>query len=502
MERTLRLLKDIVDHAPIPIGVYTGTELKIEIANQAMIKTWGKGSSVIGRTYFEVVPEIGKQQIFDQALQAYNSGTPFHAVDKRVDLIIGGSEQTFYFNYCFIPLLDPQGRVYALMNTGMDVTGLHMAREQAQSATEQLQMAVEASGMGTYEIDLLNGQITTSGNFKAIWDIQGAITNEKIISRLHPQDIAVREKAHKRAQHTGVISYQARIINKDQSVRWTSINGKIIKDQSGTPVKITGIIEDIGRQKALEEHLRQQAEKSTEELRRSNEELQHFANLVSHDLKEPLRKIKTFMSRISSEGTIGFSDKQAAYLDKIDHTAQRMQNVIDGILAYSGADKKKQQVQSVDLGQVLEEVKTDLELLIEEKDAVLVCSGLPAVEGSRVLLQQLFYNLVHNALKFSKAQLPPKIVIDWQFMGKDGKEAVRIDIRDNGIGLEKAFSERIFKAFERLHSKDQYEGSGLGLSLCRKITEKHGGSITASGTPGEGSVFTVVLPLKQQKQTI
>lgn len=502
MERTLQILKDAVENTHLPIGIYTGEELKIEAANPAMIKTLGKGGDVIGRTYFEVVPEIEKQHIFKEALQAFKTGIPFHAMDKRVDLVMDGEEVTFYFNYSFIPLFDTDGQVYGVMNTGMDVTELHMAREQAQSASEQLRMAVESSGMGTYEIDLLTGNITTSGNFRSIWNIQGPITNDAIISKLHPEDIPVREKAHREAELTGVISYQARIINEDKSVRWTSITGKILSDENGSAVKITGIIEDIGCRKALEDKLREEAQKSNLELRRSNEELLHFANLVSHDLKEPVRKIKTFISRMKSSSEDVFSEKQVFYIDKIEHTAQRMGNVIEGILAYSGADSKKRPVESVDLNEVLEQVKGDLELAIEEKDAALIISELPEIEGSRALLQQLFYNLVHNALKFSRSEEPPRIIIGGEITEVEQRAAASIRIQDNGIGIEKGFSERVFKAFERLHSKDLYEGSGLGLSLCRKITQRHGGSITVSPNSGGGSVFDVVLPLHQARSTI
>ncbi|MBE8724468.1 PAS domain-containing sensor histidine kinase [Flavobacterium hungaricum] len=502
MEGNLQLLKDIVDHTPLPIGVYTGSALKIELANPAMIKTWGKGDQVIGKTYLEVLPEIQKQLIFDQALQVYNTGIPFHAKDKRVDLVVEGEEKTFYFNYSFIPLLDSEGHVYGVMNTGMDITDLHMAKERVQSSEEQLRMSIEASGMGTYEIDLVTQNILTSGNFSSIWDKDENITKEKIISRLHPDDISVREQAHRDAERTGLISYQARIINSDQSYRWINISGKIIKDEQEQPVKITGIIEDIGHRKALEEQLRQEAAESTEKLRRSNEELQHFANLVSHDLREPVRKVKTFISRMRSEVQSEFSDRFEWYIGKIEHSAQRMQNVIEGILAYSSADKKKQPVEPIDLNEVLEDIKTDLELVIEEKNAVFISSELPQIQGARILIQQLFYNLVHNALKFSRAEVPPRVIIGCSIVQDPKGDWVEVRIEDNGIGLDNAYSERIFTAFERLHSKDEYEGSGLGLSLCRKIVQRHGGTIRASGDKDNGSTFTVLLPLQQENSTI
>ncbi len=502
MERTLQLLKDIVDHAPLPIGVYTGSGLKIELANQAMIQTWGKGDHVIGKTYLEVLPEIEKQLIVDQALQVFNTGRAFHAKDKRVDLVVAGENKTFYFNYSFTPLLDSEGQVYGVMNTGMDITELHQAREKVQSSEEQLRMAIEASGMGTYEIDLVTQNITASGNYSVIWGGDKNITNEKITSRLHPDDIAVREQAHHDAEKDGVISYQARIINADQSLRWLNISGKIIKDDSGMPVKITGIIEDINCRKALEEQLRKEAEEKTEELRRSNEELQHFANLVSHDLREPLRKVKTFISRMRNEMQSGGSDRLEWYMEKIENSAQRMQNVIEGILAYSSADKKKHPVEHIDLCEVMEDIKTDLELVIEEKNAVFISSHLPKIQGARILVQQLFYNLIHNALKFSRAEEPPKIIISSSIIRDTKGDWVEVQIEDNGIGLDNAYSERIFTAFERLHSKDQYEGSGLGLSLCRKIVQRHGGTITASGDKDTGSVFTVLLPLYQRNTTL
>jgi len=502
MERTLQLLKDILDHAPQPIAVFTGKELRIELANKAMVKTWGKGSDVVGRAYLEVVPEVRRQGIFEEALWAYESGNPFHARDKRVDLMIDGQQKTFYFNYSFIPLFDNRGKVYGIMNTGMDVTGLHAARETAQSASDQLQMAVDASGLGTYEIDLINGNIAASANFKSIWAVQDPITSGSITAKIHPEDLPLREQAHREAEHTGLLSYQARIKTGAESFRWVTVKGKIISDEKGSGVKIIGIIEDIGWQKALEERLQKEAQQTSDELRSSNEELLHFANLVSHDLKEPVRKIKTFISRLKSEHTHEVSEKQSFYLDRIEHTALRMQTVIEDILAYSGTGKKEQHVQSIDLNQVLEDIKLDLELVIHEKKAVLMSLDLPTIEGSAVLIGQLLYNLVHNGLKFTRAGVAPKIVIASYIISSGGEKAVRIDVQDNGIGIEQAFSERIFTAFERLHSKDQYEGSGLGLSLCRKIAARHGGSITASAANGGGSVFTVVLPIKQKKHTI
>jgi light-regulated signal transduction histidine kinase (bacteriophytochrome) len=227
----------------------------------------------------------------------------------------------------------------------------------------------------------------------------------------------------------------------------------------------------------------------------------HFANVVSHDLREPVRKIKIFNGLIRNEKETNFNENSIKYLQKIDQSAQRMQNIIEGILAYSTLDKNKQYIEEIDLNEIVENIKTDLELIIKEKDAILVTSELPVIQGAAILINQLFYNLIQNALKFSKVDMPPSVIISSCNLNIDGIEYVQITIEDNGIGIDAAFAERIFDAFERLHSKDQYEGNGLGLSLCRKIAKRHNGTITAKGVD-KGAEFVVTLPLKQTEESI
>lgn len=219
---------------------------------------------------------------------------------------------------------------------------------------------------------------------------------------------------------------------------------------------------------------------------------------MSHDLKEPVRKIKTFNSLLRGELQTLFNENAEKYLDKVDQSAQRMQTIIEGILAYSTLDKRAQPVEEINLDLVIENIKTDLELIINEKGAILVISELPQIQGAPILIHQLFYNLIHNALKFSKADEPPRVIITSTIINNpQGIEVLEIKIKDNGIGLDPVFAEKIFTAFERLHSKDEFEGNGLGLALCRKIAKRHNGSITAGGEKDNGAEFTVTLPLKQ-----
>ena len=154
MYRNPGLLQNIIDAIPLPVGVYVGDNLEIALANDAMIKTWGKGNDVLGKTYLSVVPEIENQQILDEALGVLKTGKAYHAVGKKVDLVMQGIMTEHYFNYSFIPLFDEDGKVYGVLNTGADITDLHKAKEETLKANEKLTIAIESSGIGSYEIDL------------------------------------------------------------------------------------------------------------------------------------------------------------------------------------------------------------------------------------------------------------------------------------------------------------------------------------------------------------
>lgn len=502
MYRNPGLLQNIIDAIPLPVGVYVGENLEIALANDAMIKTFGKGNDVLGKTYLSVVPEIEKQQILDEALGVLKTGIAFHAIAKKVDLVIDGILKEHYFNYSFIPLFDEDGKVYGILNTGTDITDLQQAKEEVLKSNERLTIAIESSGIGSYEIDLETKKIKTSGNFNTICSIGNETTNDDLIAKLHPEDLPAREKAQQEAEATGKISYEARILNDDGSYRWTKINGKIIKDKDGSPKTIIGIIQDIHEHKEFQEELKKQVTSRTNELTRSNSDLMHFASVVSHDLREPLRKIKIFNTLLRNDIEDNVTDKSKKHLHKVSQSAQRMENIIEGILNYSTLDKTLQHIETIDLNEVIEDIKIDLELIIKEKDAILITCDLPKIEGAPILINQLFYNLIQNALKFSKADQPPRVIITNSIISIDGQDFVQIKIKDNGIGIDAKFTEKIFTAFERLHSKDQYEGNGLGLALCRKIAERHKGKITATGEKDNGAEFTVTLPLKQKADTI
>lgn len=243
----------------------------------------------------------------------------------------------------------------------------------------------------------------------------------------------------------------------------------------------------------------------TRELRRSNEDLQQFAHIASHDLKEPVRKIRTFSSRLVGE-TEKISDKGKAYIDKIQSASERMTGIIDGILSFSMVNAYEETYEAVDLEEIMDGIRADLEVLITQKSAKVLCTDLPVVQGIPVLMHQLFYNLVSNALKFTPPERTPLITVTGSV--PEGAEIAelklsrdvnytKIQVADNGIGFSQEQETKMFDLFTRLNSRDKFEGTGLGLALCKKIVERHNGHIYATGREGAGSVFTILLPARK-----
>lgn len=502
MHNNLIFLQDILLQTAVATAVYSTNDLVISFANPAMLNLWNIGGQVIGKKFADISADFQKESISEEILTVMKTGIPFQANDRKVDILKKGAWTPLYFNYNYTPLRNEKGVVYGVVHTCTEATKLHEAKSQIVNFDQMLSMAIEACGMGTYEIDLTTNKIKTSANFRKLWAVDSEITIDELTAQLHPDDRYLREKAHKDAMENGVVCYEARIIQKDNSEKWIKVFGKIIKHQNGDPATMLGIVQDIHDQKEFEVELKKKIKESTSELRRSNDDLLHFANVVSHDLQEPVRKIKIFNNMLKSEIADQLPDRSVMQLDKIAHSANRMQCIIEGLLAYSTIDKSNQPVEIISLNDLVENIRTDLELIIKEKNAMLIIDDLPEIEGAAILIQQLFYNLIQNALKFTKGNQPPKIIITSIIKNIDSVESIEICFKDNGIGLDPIYAEKVFTAFERLHSKNEYEGNGIGLALCQKIVNRHNGTITVKGEKENGAEFIVTLPLKQATENL
>lgn len=233
------------------------------------------------------------------------------------------------------------------------------------------------------------------------------------------------------------------------------------------------------------------------ELQKQNKDLASFTYIASHDLQEPLRKIRMFNSRILEKDEHNLSQNSLSYLNSINATAGRMQNLIDALLSYSSMDSDDLKKEKVDLKRVLKDVMAMMDDILEAKKVTINASELPSIYAIPLQFQQLLYNIISNAIKYSKADESPVISISAEKILMDKVGFWKIAIADNGIGFDPQYKERIFEVFQRLHGKKEYAGTGVGLAICKKIVQNHHGHITADGTPGVGAIFNIYIPEKK-----
>ena len=283
---------------------------------------------------------------------------------------------------------------------------------------------------------------------------------------------------------------------------WLETTKVPLMGPDGKAIGIVGVSTDITKRKADEEKLRHFAR----QLQRSNEELQSFASVASHDLQEPLRKIQAFGDRLRARFTGQLGEQGSDFLTRMMDAADRMQKLIQDLLQLSRVTTRALPFERCDLADTVRGVLADLELKITSTGARLTVVGLPVIQADPTQMRQLFQNLVANALKFQAPGMRPDVLIAGQTFPNHngelpqvppGEPLCEIRVQDNGIGFSEEFAEQIFSPFKRLHARTEFEGSGIGLSVCRKITDRHRGKIVANSVQGQGATFIVTLPLNQ-----
>jgi PAS domain S-box-containing protein len=279
---------------------------------------------------------------------------------------------------------------------------------------------------------------------------------------------------------------------KDGRRLQVSLHVSPIKNSSGAIIGTSRIIRDISERKRAEEELREYMKK----LEQSNRNLQEFAFIASHDLSEPLRKIQAFGSLLEAKGADRLGEPERDCVSRMTGAANRMQEVLDALLRYSRVDTKGQEFRPVKLDDVVKGATDDLEMAIRDVEAQVEIDLLPTVEGDPHQLRQLLQNLIANALKYHRSEVKPVVKI----YGETDDGTGRIFVEDNGIGFDEKYLDKIFQPFQRLHGRDEYPGTGIGLAICRKIVERHKGTISAKSTPGKGSTFIITLPVKRTGQ--
>lgn len=328
---------------------------------------------------------------------------------------------------------------------------------------------------------------------------------ESMFTPIAPEERPALRERFKRVIATGeTLAYETRVEFPDGSIGTFESRLGPIRDGD----KVTGsvlVTRDLTQQRQAEEARRaaeQQIREYTVQLERSNSELERFASVASHDLQEPLRKIQAFSDRLRQKYEELLPEAGRDYVNRMQEAAKRMQDLINDLLMFSRLTTKEQRFSPVNLQKILSAVLSDLEVRIEETESKVEFGELPLIEADPVHMRQLFQNLISNAIKFRRPEQASVVKISAESLPAEaGRPArVRLAFSDNGIGIDPKYHERIFGIFERLHSRGKYEGTGVGLAVCRKICEQHGGSIQVESGPDRGSTFIAELPARQERK--
>jgi PAS domain S-box-containing protein len=385
-------------------------------------------------------------------------------------------------------ILHNRTSIPAVLEISTDITRLKEAEDALRRSEEQMRVATMAAEIGVWSWKSGENKVTVSANWRRLYgvDPEAQVTFRTWRDAIHPEDRDRVLKEHNAiTQANPEFSIEYRVLNPDGITRWIVDRGRTRFDSRGQPIEMAGINLDITKRKRAEEALLH----TSHELARSNKDLESFAYIASHDLQEPLRTIAGFLQLLEQKAGNQLDDKAKQYIQFAVDGSKRMHQMITDLLAYSRAGMQSNTPRAVDLRASLEQAMASIRKSIEDSGASVVIGDLPSVRADPTQMLQVFQNLLGNAIKF-RSERPLEIEVG----AEQEQHFWKLWIKDNGIGFDPEFQDKIFQIFQRLHSRQKYSGSGIGLSICKKIIERHGGNIWVETKPNIGSTFYFTLP--------
>lgn len=388
-----------------------------------------------------------------------------------------------------------------------DITERKEAEEALRRSKEDLELAVRGANIGIWHWDLRSGRVEASERCRQLFGISvnPPLTFDHVLAAIHPDDREAVEVALRRALEEGIeYKIEKRFVWPDGSIHWLECIGRDLYDEAtGAAVGVRGISLEITERKRQEEALlgrNEQLEsrieartaqlvRANEALERSNLELQQFAFIAAHDLQSPLRSISGFAQLLKKDYQGRLDPQAEVWLDQLVRSVIRMRDIIHDILAYSRVESRGSAFRPTDFNELVDDVLATLDAPIRESGATVTRDALPTILGDRTQLAQVLQNLIDNALKYQAGRAP-----EIHVSAHRGGEGWVFSVRDNGIGIAEKHLENIFDIFRRLHTQQEYPGTGIGLAICRRVVHRHGGRIWVESEPGQGSTFHFTLP--------
>jgi PAS domain S-box-containing protein len=502
------LLRTLLDN--LPDAVYAkDTNGRKTMANPADLKNLKckTEAEAIGKSDFDLFPKEEAEKFWADD-QRVLQGQP---VFKREESFVDEKGQKHWLLTSKIPICDPTGKITGLVGIGRDITKGKLAEESLAQERSLLRTLIDNLPDAVYAKDTAGRKLLVNqADLKNLHFKTEAEVINKTDFDFFPKEMAEKFWAddQKVIQGEPVIDREEYILSDAGEKRWLLTSKLPLRDHTGKIIGLVGIGRDVTERKHAEDALRSSEAKlrqSTVQLERSNHELQDFAYVASHDLQEPLRKIVVFGERLKEKKIEDLGPEAKDYLERMQKAASRMQTLINDLLTFSRVTTKARPFTQVNLAEVAADVVNDLEGRIEQvKGRVEVVGTLPVIDAESLQMRQLLQNLMGNALKFRRPEEPPLVKVEAEVVSDPGaptRQLCKLMVSDNGIGFDEKYLDRIFNVFQRLHTRNEYEGTGMGLAITKKIALYHGGDITAKSSPGHGATFIVTLPVSHPKQT-
>lgn len=506
--------RNLIMQSPVPKAILRGKDHIVEMANDALLKKiWKREEGeVVGKKLLEIFPELKEQSYAEILDSVYNTAEKW--TENEAQLMIKGSNDTeqFYVDFEFAPLIEADKTVSGIKITAIDVTEKVLARLKIEESERKFRLLADSMPQHIWTAD---AQGTLNYFNRSLLDYSGLepqqIPEGGWLQIVHPDDKQPSIAAWAKALFTGedfLLEHRFRKYNGEY--RWQLSRALPQRDEDGNIQMWVGSSTDIQEQKSFSEELEKEVNERTKELEQKNseleqmnKELQSFAYISSHDLQEPLRKIQTFSTFLLKSEHENLTERGKEHFRRMQLAAERMQLLIDDLLAYSRTSNAERKFEQIDFSKIVDEVKDDLNEDIKKKKATIDVTESCVVNVIPFQFRQLLQNLIANALKFVSPERPPHIIISARIekgaalnydVPRPGNDYIHISVADNGIGFEQEYSTKIFELFQRLHGRSEYPGTGIGLAIVKKIVENHNGIITAKGAPGAGATFDIYIP--------